>query len=48
MLTVLARLFANSGGHTNSFRQTLPVTPAMAVGIADHVWSTEEIVGLLR
>ena len=23
------------------------VTPAMEVGIADHVWSVEEIVGLL-
>jgi hypothetical protein len=27
--------------------QTLRVTPAMEVGIADHVWSIEEIVGLL-
>jgi hypothetical protein len=27
--------------------QTLCVTPAMEAGIADHVWSTEEIVGLL-
>jgi IS1 family transposase len=27
--------------------QTLRVTPAMAVGIADHVWSVEEIVALL-
>ena len=28
--------------------QTLRVTPAMEAGIADHVWSIEEIVGLLR
>lgn len=28
--------------------QTLRVTPAMAAGIADHVWSLEEIVGLLE
>lgn len=28
--------------------QTLRVTPAMAAGIADHVWSIEEIVGLLE
>ena len=28
--------------------QTLRVTPAVEVGIADHVWSIEEIVGLLR
>jgi hypothetical protein len=27
--------------------QTLRVTPAMEAGIADHVWSVEEIVGLL-
>lgn len=27
--------------------QTLRVTPAMAAGLADHVWSLEEIVGLL-
>jgi hypothetical protein len=27
--------------------RTLRVTPAMAAGIADHVWSIEEIVGLL-
>ena len=28
--------------------QTLRITPAMAAGIADHVWSLEEIVGLLE
>ena len=27
--------------------QTLRVTPAMEAGIADHVWSLEEIVELL-
>ena len=27
--------------------QTLRVTPAMEVGIADHVWSIDEIVKLL-
>ena len=27
--------------------QTLRVTPAMEAGIADHVWSIEDIVGLL-
>ena len=27
--------------------RTLSVTPAMAAGIADHVWSIEQIVGLL-
>jgi len=28
--------------------QTLRVTPAMEAGAANHVWSVEEIVGLLR
>jgi len=28
--------------------QTLKTTPAMAAGIADHVWSVEEVVGLLN
>jgi hypothetical protein len=27
--------------------QALRVTPAMEAGIADHIWSIEEIVGLL-
>ena len=27
--------------------QTLRVTPAMEAGVATHVWSVEEIVGLL-
>jgi hypothetical protein len=27
--------------------QTLRVTPAMEAGIADHVWSIEELIGLL-
>jgi hypothetical protein len=28
--------------------QTLRVTPAMEVGVSDHVWSIEEIVSLLE
>lgn len=28
--------------------QTLRVTPAMEAGISDHVWSIEELIGLLR
>lgn len=28
--------------------QTLRVTPAMEAGVADHVWSLDEIVGLLE
>jgi hypothetical protein len=27
--------------------QTLRVTPAMEAGIADHIWSIEEVVSLL-
>jgi hypothetical protein len=27
--------------------QTLRVTPAMEAGISDHVWSMEEIAGLI-
>lgn len=27
--------------------QTLKSTPAMRAGVADHLWSVEEIVGLL-
>ena len=27
--------------------QTLGVTPTMEAGVSDHVWSIEEIVGLL-
>ena len=27
--------------------QTLKTSPAVAAGIADHVWSLEELVGLL-
>ncbi len=29
-------------------QQTLRVTPAMEAGLADHVWSLEELVGLLE
>ncbi len=28
--------------------QTLRVTPAMEVGLADHVWTLEELVGVLE
>jgi hypothetical protein len=27
--------------------QTLRVTPAMEAGIADHVWSIEEVISLM-
>lgn len=28
--------------------KTLRVTPAMEAGIANHIWTIEELVGLLR
>ncbi len=28
--------------------KTLRVTPAMEAGVADHVWSIEEILGLIK
>jgi len=28
--------------------QTLRVTPTMEAGITDHIWSIEEIIGLLK
>ncbi len=33
--------------HFGRVHQTLRVTPAMEAGITDHVWSADEIVGLL-
>ena len=36
--------------HYNFVRmhKSLRMTPALAAGVADHVWSVEEIVGLLE
>ena len=28
--------------------QTMRVTPAMEAGLTDHIWSVEELVGLLE
>jgi len=28
--------------------QTLKTTPAVKAGIADHVWSVDEVIGLLQ
>lgn len=33
--------------HQTLSRKTYPTTPAMAAGVADHVWTVEEIVALL-
>jgi hypothetical protein len=35
------------GYNFGRIHQTLRVTPAMAAGLSDHVWSIEEIVKLL-
>ena len=43
-LVALYFMYYNFG----SVHQTLRVTPAMEAGIADHVWSIDEIVGLLE
>ena|ERR1035438_426213 len=40
------RIFPNSFNFVR-IHQTLRVTPAMEAGISNHVWSLEEIVGLL-
>ena len=42
-MVVLYFMYYNFG----RIHQTLRVTPAIEAGIADHVWSIEEIVGLL-
>jgi IS1 family transposase len=43
-MVVLYFMYYNFG----RVHQTLRVTPAMEAGIADHVWSIEEIVGPLK
>jgi IS1 family transposase len=45
-----AAMVAIHAVHYNFARihKTLRITPAMAAGLADHVWALEEIVGLLR
>jgi hypothetical protein len=45
-----ARARAGASGipdHRKATDATLRVTPAMGAGVAAHVWSIEEIVGLL-
>jgi hypothetical protein len=45
-LGLLALLALTSHVH-KSLSNPYPVTPAMAAGVADHVWTFEEIAGLL-
>jgi hypothetical protein len=37
----------STGNSSNSLKDPYPRTPAMAAGVADHVWRIEEIVALL-
>jgi hypothetical protein len=43
-----ASLYFMSYNFEHVVHQTLRVTPATEAGIADHVWSIEEIAGLLQ
>jgi len=45
-----AAMVAIHAVHYNFARihKTLRITPAMAAGLSDHVWSLEEIVGLAK
>ena len=40
-------LYYNFARPHKSLSKPYPTTPAMAAGVADHVWTFEEIVGLL-
>ena len=42
------RLSRFLGSGSNADEQTLRVTPAMEAGISNHVWSVEELVGLVE
>jgi hypothetical protein len=39
--------FYNFARRHKSLKNPYPRTPAMAAGVADHVWTLEEIAGLL-
>ena len=40
-------MYYNFARTHRSLKDPYPRTPAMAVGVADHVWTLEEIAGLL-
>lgn len=40
-------LYMNYGRPHKSLANPYPRTPAMAAGLADHIWTAEEIAGLL-
>jgi hypothetical protein len=39
--------FFNSDRACSRFHQTLRLTPAMEAGISGHIWTLDELVGLL-
>ena len=41
-------MYYNFGRPHKSLATPYPRTPAMAAGVADHVWTCEEIAGLLE
>jgi hypothetical protein len=41
-------MYHNFARPRNSLANPYPRTPAMAAGVANHVWSVEEIVGLVE
>lgn len=38
---------STSGNRMKSIANPYPQTPTMAAGVADHIWTCEEIAGLL-
>lgn len=40
-------MYYNFGRPHKTLANPYPRTPAMAAGVTDHVWTVEEIVGLL-
>ena len=43
----VSRLYMNFGRPHESHAKPYPTTPAMAAGLADHIWMCEEIAALL-
>lgn len=46
-----SRIHLTTDGHKvymEAVEETLRITPAMAAGVTDHVWSLEEVIGLLE
>lgn len=43
----ITKLLIDLGEACAEYQDGVPRTPAMAAGVADHIWSREEIAGLL-